>query len=189
MEVLLLHEWPAKHRKKAREDGLAALVDKYEFDADKQTPEEMEAAAKQDAEWKMMEEQDRRDDAAGFREHSQLKELDKFARHLQTLEAEGKLNPRYIHWRSDLADIEQAFFKDPQSIHHLIKAVKIKMMSKRLKLEATVKLANRLNKDHIIAIPPQVWKRAEYQRQNFESIPSPAENLVNRVGFLFMGYR
>ena len=62
-------------------------------------------------------------------------------------------------------------------------------MSAQEKYLAVQTLAAKLKADHIIASPPQVWKRGEYINKDPEKIPTNAENLVNRMGFVFMAYR
>ena len=187
-EVLLLHKWPEKHKKKARESGLGGLVDKYEFDSAKLSPEEARKAEAQAAASKKLEITGRKSMISGARTDPLLRQIDGLALQLQSLEANGNLNPRYSRWRSDLADIEDAFIEDPAQITHLLAGVKVKMLSAAEKRVQVQKLAAKLQHDHITAIAPQVWKRKDYLHDP-DMVPSQAENLVNRLGFVFMAYQ
>jgi len=189
MEVLLLHTWPEKYQSNgAGESGLGAVIFKIQNDEAAKNSEGSDATddsgGTKDAEVEV-----RRADAVGDRTNLTLQQIDSLALELQHQEADDSLNPRFRHWRADLANIEDAFIQDPEQTQRMIAGFKLKMLSSEEKIYKLTRLADRLRKDHVTAIPPLVWKKEEHVREDQEAEPTPAENLVNRLGFVFMAYR
>jgi len=120
----------------------------------------------------------------------------------------------YPTWREDVKMAEHIFLEAPDELPAWLKRMRIKNLSKKMKLERVLQLSERLTNDSIIAIPPQHWNQAEPASKSdvetktpdegggAECPPAPRQELteeeaaarkesaiLRRLGFIFIAYR
>ena len=109
---------------------------------------------------------------------------------------------------------EHMFLEAPDELPAWLERMRIKNLSKKVKLERVLQLSERLTNDSIIAIPPQHWNQAEPASKSdvetktpdegggAECPPAPRQELteeeaaarkesaiLRRLGFIFIAYR
>jgi hypothetical protein len=120
----------------------------------------------------------------------------------------------YPTWREDVKMAERIFLEAPDELPAWLERMRIKNLSKKVKLEQVLQLSERLTDASIIAIPPQHWNQAEQASKSDVETKSPDEGggaecppaprqelteeeaaarkesaILRRLGFIFIAYR
>ena len=188
MNALLLYDdWPQKHEGPGDLDegeGLGGL-----FKHISKEHVRCEAAAKD--EWETEEHAERRHALApgGPRdEYPNLQRLDELAAELNRMEEAGGLW-WYPEWKADKTEAELIFLETPDELPAWLDRMRVKKLSEHEKRIKVVELAEKLNKDAIIALAPQTWKIEFADAQDTSKEVNQEELLFFRLGFIFMAYR
>ena len=121
-------------------------------------------------------------------EFPELVELDALVEDIKKRQSEGMLTG-YEDWEHDRVQAEHIFLETPEELPSWLDRMRIKRLSKSEKHPRVVDLAERLVKEAIIAVPPQTWGVDLSFAQDPEHVPTKEEQLVFRLGFVFLAYR
>ena len=152
------------------------------------------------------------------RDDPRVAEIDVIVAELNEEHAKGGTHA-YPTWREDAKKAEHIFLETPDELPAWLERMRIKRLSKQEKRERVIKLAEKLVKNAIIAIPPEQWRihanpassnvhetRTLEEGGGAVSPPAPTQELtaeevealkeahdenaiLQRLGFIFIAYR
>lgn len=178
MTALLLFEWPSKAASASAPGAEVFAGMQKSFKAAVEGSDESAALA-----------DGSRQSAIHLSRDPELEELRILLDSLQKLDAEKELG-NYKDWRQDVHIAERVYLdRGPEELQAWLQKMRIKMLSGAQKKEMVVQLADRLAREAIIAVPPQIWHVEEGDQDDSEVEPTQEELLIRRLGFIFVAYR
>ena len=136
-------------------------------------------------------EERRRHIEEGDRSDPHLIELDQLAAELEELESKDLLKEATFHpdWRTELGEGEEMYVTSPADSEIFFKRMNVRKLPRSQRREKLKELADQLLKDRITAVPRQVWVKKDYEDSDICREPTPEEQILNRLGFIFLAYR
>jgi len=188
IEALLLYEWPEKYAGLGDVDefqGLGGLLEQMKKEMKKDDDQESNEQRRHDIEER------RRHIEDGDRRDPRLVELDELAQKLIEMERDDLLKEATFtpDWRSELGEGEELYVDNPDQFDVFFKRMNIRKQTKAERVTQLKSLAEKLVKDRIIAVPPQVWEEKEYDDTDATRVPDEEEMILKRLGFIFLAYR